>query len=368
MPARRPDIDRYLAANPGVERDTARKRLNRGAETPAPAEPVLDRKERAELEELRKRFEAQEEIAGRRINARSVAIEEHEPGSPGMPMTIWSDWHWGETVRKEDMGGRNEFNYDIACERVDNLVNRTISLLMDYAGTDPVYNGIYVCLGGDMISGGIHDELVETNWAPAVGQAFQVQEVLAGALEAMADQFGKVFVPCVVGNHGRNAKRPRAKLAIHENSEYWLYKSLEKHFADDERFHFTVATSSDVDFSVYGHRFRLTHGDTLGVKGGDGQIGALGPITRGVLKTNASDREIGLGFDTAIIGHWHSYQPRGALIRAIVNGTLKGHDEYALRFLRAPYNRPSQALWLMSPKHGIAAQWEVFCDEPREKR
>lgn len=360
-----------LSSHPETVARRARLAAQRARERVSvpPAEPKddLSKKERAELEHLRERFRAQEETAGRRINTRSVPIGEHEPGSPGLPMTIWSDWHWGETVRKEDMGGRNEFNYEIACERVDRLVNRTIAILMGYAGSNPVYKGIYVCLGGDMISGGIHDELVETNWAPAVGQAFQVQEVLAGALEAMADRFGEVYVPCVVGNHGRNAKRPRAKLAIHENSEYWLYKSLEKHFANDPRFHFTVATSSDVDFSVYGHRFRLTHGDTLGVKGGDGQIGALGPIVRGILKTNASDREIGLEFDTCIMGHWHSYQPRGSLIRGIVNGTLKGHDEYALRFLRASYNRPSQALWLVSPKHGIAAQWEVFCDEQRGK-
>ncbi len=328
-----------------------------------PASPeVLPPKERAELEDLRKRFAAQEEIAGRRFEPRVVPVSRHSPRSPGMPMTIWSDWHWGETVRLDDMGGRNEFTHEIALRRVDALVDRTVHILRDYGGRAPEYPGIYVCLGGDMMSGGIHDELVETNWAPGVGQAFQLHEVLAGALLAMADEFGEVHVPCVVGNHGRNAKRPRAKLAIHENSEYWLYLALERHFASDDRFHFTVATSSDIDMVVYDHRFRLTHGDTLGVKGGDGQIGALGPIVRGVLKTNAADREINLGFDTAIIGHWHSYQARGSLVRAIVNGTLKGYDEYAYRFLRAPFGRPSQALWLVTPKYGIAAQWEVYCD------
>ena len=317
--------------------------------------------DKQELAELRARFAAQEELSRSRFTPRVIEPTVHGPGAPGFPMTIWSDWHWGEVVRLDEVGGLNEFNYEIALARVDRLVNATIGLLRDYAGKNPDYPGIYICLGGDMLSGGIHDELVETNWCPAVGQGFQVKEVLAGALLRMADEFGTVHVPCVVGNHGRNAKRPRAKLRIHENSEYWLYKALETHFASDRRFHFVVSEQTDVDLVVYGHKFKLSHGDALGVKGGDGQVGALGPIVRGALKTNASERYVRREFDTLIIGHWHSYQPRGALVPCIVNGTLKGYDEYARTFLRAPYNKPSQALWLVSPKHGIAAQWEVDC-------
>lgn len=318
--------------------------------------------EREELEELRRRFAAQEELSRSRFTPRIIPAASHSAGAPGFPVTIWSDWHWGEVVRLDEVGGVNEFNEDIALRRVDNLVNGTVTLLREYAGQMPEYPGIYVCLGGDFFSGSIHDELVETNWCPVAGQAFQLKEVIAGALIRLADEFGDVHVPCVVGNHGRNAKRPRAKLRVQENSEYWLYRALAGHFAGDKRFHFVVAEQTDVDFEIYGHRFKLTHGDALGVKGGDGQVGALGPIVRGTLKTNASERQVRREFDTLIIGHWHSYQPRGQLVPCIVNGTLKGYDEYARTFLRAPYGRPSQALWLVSPKHGIGAQWEVFCE------
>lgn len=324
---------------------------------------ALSGAERTELEKLRKTFAAQEEQSKRRFDVRKIPAEKyHKANSPGMPLTNWSDWHCGEPVSRYETAGMNEFTYDIFLRRVDNLVNRTIRLLRNYGGLRPSYTGIWCCLGGDMMSGGIHDELVETNWAPAVGQGFQLHGVLAGALLRLADEFGEVWVPCVVGNHGRNARKPRAKLRIHENSEYWLYKALEAHFANDKRFHFMVSEQTDVDFEIYGHRFKLTHGDALGVRGGDGIIGAIGPIMRGALKTNNADAQIGRDFDTLIIGHWHSYQPRGALFPAMVNGTLKGYDEYARVFLRARYSRPSQGLALVSPKHGIAAQWEVHCD------
>ena len=329
------------------------------AEANSALDALMARSERQELERLRADEVARERASRKRFEPRVIPVEDHLAESPGFPMTMWSDWHWGETVDLDETGGVNEFNLDIALARVDRLVNGTINLLRNYGGLSPSYPGIYVCLGGDILSGGIHDELVETNWAPAVGQAFEAAAVIAGGLQRMAEEFGNVYVPCVVGNHGRNAKKPRAKLRIRENSEYYLYKALERHFADDPRIHFTVAEQTDVNFEVYGHRFLLTHGDALGTKGGDGIIGAIGPIQRGAVKIGTAERHVQRGFDTMIVGHWHSAQPRGDLFPVIVNGTLKGYDEYARTFLRAPPGKPSQQLWLVSPKHGIGAQWSV---------
>lgn len=345
----------------------------RGARVPAtsasPAEdttPNLRAAERKELERLRELETIFHRVQNIRVSPRPINTEEHKADSPGYPMTIWSDWHWGEVVRKEETGGGedgNEFNHKIALARVDRLVSSTINLLRNYGGVAPKYPGIYVCLGGDMVSGSIHDELVETNWAPVAGQAFQVYDAIAGGLKKLADEFadgpGTVHVPCVVGNHGRNAKKPRAKLRITENSEYWIYLALAKYFADDDRFVFNVAEQPDVAFEVYKHKFLLTHGDALGTKGGDGIIGAIGPIMRGNVKIGRQQQLARRTFDTMIIGHWHSAQPRGDLLPVIVNGTLKGFDEYANTFLRAPQARPSQQLWLVSPGHGIGAQWSV---------
>lgn len=322
---------------------------------------------RARLKRAEKRvreLEHEEEAITRagslRFQPVSISAKEHKAGAPGFPMTIWSDWHWGEVVRKDETGGTNAFNRRVALARVEGLVDHTIELLRDYAGRNPEYPGIWVMLGGDMISGSIHEELRETNWGTVEEQALEVGDAIAGALERMADEFGRVFVPCVVGNHGRKAHRPPAKARVRENREYGVYKSLQKHFANDPRLTFYVPEETDFFFTVYGHRFLLTHGDSLGVKGGDGIIGALGPITRGTIKTAGSERQIGRDFDTIVMGHWHTYIPRSEASRAIVNGTLKGYDEYARLFLRAPFAKPSQALWLVSPKHGIAAQWPVY--------
>lgn len=282
--------------------------------------------------------------------------------SPGVPMTIWSDWHYGERVFPDQVGGVNSFDRAVAKERIARVIESTLDLCYNHM-VNPSYPGIVVCLGGDMISGGIHDELRETNDGSVQGSLLEVQEQLIMGLSAMADKFGKVFVPCVVGNHGRTTLKPRAKNRVYESYEWNLYCQLERHFRADRRIQFAIPNEADCHFTVLGHRFCLTHGDTLGVKGGDGIIGAIGPITRGAIKVGRSSAQLGRDFDTLLMGHWHTYIPRGEATNVIVNGALKGYDEYARLMLRVPYSRPSQALWFCHPKYGITAQWQVYADK-----
>ena len=283
----------------------------------------------------------------------------------GVPMTIWSDWHWGEVVSRAETGGANEFTADIARARVRSLVEKTISLAKDHM-VRPNYPGIVVCLGGDMITGAIHDELVATNWGTVQEQFLEVEAELITALGHMADAFGRVFVPCVVGNHGRGTMKPRYKGAIHQSYEWNLYTHLERWFAKDRRFRFLVPNETDAYFKIYNHRFLLTHGDNLGVKGGDGIIGAIGPIARGTMKVGRSEAQIGRDFDTLLMGHYHTYMPRGDIVPAIVNGSVIGYNEYARLALRVPYSRPSQALWFMHPEHGVTAEWQIYLDKARK--
>jgi len=284
-------------------------------------------------------------------------------GNTGVPVAFWSDFHWGEVVRKEETGGVNEFNRAIAKRRLKTLVDVTIDLAIHHM-VKPDYPGIVVCLGGDFISGNIHDELRETNEGPVQQSVLEVQEQLIAALTRMADVFGKVFVPCVVGNHGRNTLKPRMKHRVYESYEWNIYCQLERWFKakGDDRVQFSIPGETDAYFSVLGHRFLLTHGDTLGVKGGDGIIGAIGPIVRGATKIGRSEAQIGRDFDTLLMGHWHTYIPRGDAAPVIVNGALKGYDEYARLMLRVPYSRPSQALFFVNAKYGITAQWSVYLE------
>jgi hypothetical protein len=98
------------------------------------------------------------------------------------------------------------------------------------------------------------------------------------------------------------------------------------------------------------------------VKGGDGIIGSIGPIMRGSIKVRDQRNPDRPQIDTILMGHWHQMLWLPALI---VNNCLKGYDEFARLAVRAPYSRPSQALFFVHPQHGITARWEVFLEGQR---
>jgi predicted phosphodiesterase len=233
--------------------------------------------------------------------------------------------------------------------------------------TSPSYPGVVFCVGGDMITGAIHDDLRETNDGPVTLSVVEVEEQLIGMITMLADKFGKVFVPCVPGNHGRTTIKPRAKNRVFDSWEWVIYQHLKAHFANDPRVTIHVPNEVDAHFAIYGHRFMLTHGDTLGVKGGDGIIGALGPIARGAIKVGRSEAQCGRDFDTLLIGHYHTYIPRGDAVPVLANGSLIGYNEYARLMLRAGPTRPTQRLAFIHPKRGITVQWPIYDSTPTER-
>lgn len=280
------------------------------------------------------------------------------PHSSGIPTLFLSDLHWGENVRPSQINYVNQYNLQIARDRLKNCVDSAIDLLR-IISPNMEYEGIVVALGGDMISGDIHEELAESNDLPTIPTVLDLLSSLAGVLGHLADTFGNVFVPCVTGNHGRNTKKIRSKDRHHTSFDWMLYQLLARHFEHDKRLTFFIPDGSDASYRVHNTKYVLTHGDQF--RGGDGMIGALGPIIRGDHRKRSRNGQIDLSYDVMICGHWHQYMH---LTRLIVNGSLKGYDEYAYTN-NFGFEQPQQALWLTHPKHGITFRMPVYVDRDR---
>ena len=221
------------------------------------------------------------------------------------------------------------------------------------------YPGIVLVLGGDMISGNIHDELTATNEMNSMPCVLDLYGRLAALIEMLADKFGRVFCPCVSGNHGRDTHKIWNKDRHHTSFDWLLYNFLAKRFEKDKRVTFLIPDGPDAYYRIYNYRYLLTHGDQF--RGGDSMIGALGPLTRGDHKKRSRNAQIDMEYDTMICGHWHQYIH---LTRLIVNGSLKGYDEYAYNN-NFGFEVPQQALWLTHPKYGITFRMPVRLDEAR---
>jgi hypothetical protein len=278
----------------------------------------------------------------------------------GIPTLFASDWHWGEVVDPNQINGVNEYNVAIAQDRARVMIEKTIDLLKNHVAHSN-YEGIVFVLAGDMVSGDIHEELMATNSMEIMPTVVDLFGVLTWCIETLANEFGNVFVPCVSGNHGRNTHKIRAKGRNFTSFDWLLYQFLSKRFEGDKRVQFHIPDGSDAYYSIYGHKYLLTHGDQF--RGGDGVIGALGPIIRGDHRKRSRNAQIDMEYDTMLLGHWHQLIQ---LERLIVNGSLKGYDEYAYAN-NFGFEPPRQALWLTHPEHGLTFSMPVYVDRKKKK-
>ena len=276
-------------------------------------------------------------------------------GLTGIPTLFLSDIHFDEVVNPAEVEYLNQYNREIAELRIKHTFNTSLDLLTKKMHL-PKYEGAVVMLGGDMLSGNIHEELAETNEHHILKSLYDLSELLIQGIGQFADEFGKVYVPCVVGNHGRLHKKPRAKGRIMDNFEYLIYHLIAKHFRSDDRITLEIPESTDAQFNIYSKRILLTHGDQF--KGGSGISGIFPPLMIGRARKLQRQSAVNKGFDLMAMGHFHQYIHTENLL---INSSIKGLDEYAY-ISNFGYERPQQALFMVHPDHGITFRMPVLCD------
>lgn len=276
---------------------------------------------------------------------------------PGTPVLFISDIHAGEVVKLDEVMGLNKYNWKIMEARLERVFKTAAELLKEHLA-HTLYPGIVIVLGGDIVSGDIHDELKETNEKSVYDSIIPMASLLAGHIKGLRKVFGKVRVVGVAGNHGRNTKRPRSKGYVENNADFLIYQLIAKFLEDDKAITCEFPKSRDFNFTVAGRRFRLTHGDQF--RGGDGMVGAIGPIVRGDAKKRVSAMQMNRAemlYDTIMVGHFHQTVN---LPHLVVNGSVKGIDEYALGE-NFRFEEPSQTLFTVHPKYGINWIMPIKC-------
>ena len=178
-----------------------------------------------EISELR---EANKELMGHAFNLDNVKeiihgvnrpprpkppkwIAERGPHSnTGIPTLLASDWHLDEVVQPSQVNGVNSFNRVIAEKRVKEMFAKTVDLLINRM-SKPKYSYLQLDLGGDILSGHIHEELRETNEQPVSKTILFALDLIVGGIDFLLPHFPKIRVACVPGNHGRWDRKPRFK-------------------------------------------------------------------------------------------------------------------------------------------------------------
>lgn len=271
-----------------------------------------------------------------------------------------SDWHLDEVVDVDEMAGVNSYNRAIAAQRLERYYRKMAQMPEHFGGLD--WEGIVHPLNGDIFSGDIHEELVDTNEAPLLASVLYWVEHVAAGIDLLADTYGKVHVPVTVGNHGRRSRKSRMKGRAQDNLDWLFGHMVAREFKDDDRVTFQIPESYDVQYDIYDVTIHQEHGDAF--KGGSGIAGIWSPIARGHAKRSTAQSAVAQPYDILSIGHFHTliFGPQW-----IINGSLKGYDEYA-RISGFGYEEPAQAFAVVTPEHGVTWRGPIYvADRKAEK-
>ncbi|MBS0359870.1 MAG: hypothetical protein JSR98_00710, partial [Proteobacteria bacterium] len=171
--------------------------------------------------------------------------------SEHMPLLITSDFQVGEVIRQAETD--HAHGYDVATfrRRYRRLIETAIHLCFHHQA-EWTFPGIVYERLGDTISGGIHDELAETDELTPIEAVTVAAEEEAAGISQLAQAFGRVLVmECGGGNHDRDTKKPRSKQAGAHSFDRLVSYILRLKFQGDERVAFQGTESPDIWFPVY---------------------------------------------------------------------------------------------------------------------
>jgi len=270
-----------------------------------------------------------------------------------------SDRHYGEHVEASEINGWNAYDVSICERRVRRFMDAACELGRRWT-SDTKVDGVLYTMAGDEISGDIHDELRETNELTSLQQVEGAAALHVACLKQLVEEYGRVHVVCVPGNHGRTTKKPTAKRYGALSYDTMIGRLVAKELEEDERFSFDIADGPDIMTIIYGRNILTTHGDKIGTGGGKEFAGPVLPIIRGASQVRLQYSSVGTAPNLILMGHYHtSAAPPGIL----ANGSVTGMSEFGFG-IRGAYDTPKQWLAVLRSRWGLAERLDVQLEDP----
>lgn len=258
------------------------------------------------------------------------------------PVFFFSDLHFGETVTRAESLGQNEYDMAEARRRFAKCVDNMLWLRRSMVRDDNTCDNSLVVLGGDIVSGDIHDELKETNDGGLLDQCGEAVATIAPGLKALADVTpGVLHVVCVGGNHGRLTKKKQIKNNFQHSVEHiGVYHPLRLALGDlGGKIAWHIPRAERFIFDAFGRKISIQHGDMVRSQGGIG--GVLVPLTKWAVRDAKAD--------LYMVGHFHQAELFG---RVMINGSLIGESAYSA-WLGVESRPPEQVAFVFDADRGV---------------
>lgn len=277
---------------------------------------------------------------------------------------MFSDLHWGELVRPEEVMGINWYDKETAARRCELYVEVQADLVLNHLQGYRFDEGFMFALG-DAVSGDIHDELRETNLGPTFDHIFEVVILKVQMIRELLTFLPRLIVRITDDNHGRWQKKKTAKRR-YVNHSVEIGHILAGLFRDEPRVEFRIEESAFTIDDIRGHGFMSMHGDTFRAWN---QIPDYG-IERGDMRLSRVLAAHGREYEYFLLGHFHTGSTRDRPVgQRIMNGCIKGGDEFSLNVLHTS-GAPKQSVFGIHQKWGKTFQYDIdlttpFGEQPR---
>lgn len=268
-----------------------------------------------------------------------------------IPIVSLSDWHIEERVESGVVNGFNDYNLKIAEERAKKLFINLIKV-NTILSRDVSINDMVLWLGGDFISGYIHDELIENNQLSPLEAIRAAKKMIRSGIDfILANTKLNLIIPCSVGNHGRNTKKMHISTSYKTNYEFMMYCDLQDFYQTNRRVTFHINKSDDCYIESLGRVNRFFHGEQIKYGGGIG--GLTVPLIKFIHRKNQQQHA-----DMNFLGHFH--QNLYPTQDSCVNGSMIGLSGYGYKLGFKP-EVPCQAYTLLNQKYGYTIKTPLFC-------
>lgn len=281
-----------------------------------------------------------------------IKVVQNTKASESTAIILCSDLHYEDIIESDKVDGLNEYNTKIASQRFQKLFQNALRLIeINRHGTN--IKQCVVWLGGDLINGYIHDEMIENNEISPIEASLEVFKLCVSAIDFLVEQgnFENIVVVPSIGNHGRTTEKRRISTSNENSYEWLIYNFLAGHYEKSEIVKFKLSKSYFNWLNVYGYDLRFHHGDNVKYAGGIGGIGV--PLHRAIAQWNVARTAY-----LDILGHWHQVVSSKQFI---VNGSIVGYSPYSIS-IKASFEKPQQFMFLMNKKYGRTVQCPVFVE------
>ena len=274
--------------------------------------------------------------------------------SQSVAIFLLSDTHIEEVVDAQTVLGLNEYNPEIAKQRMDAFFVNAAKLTSHAQRSYHIDEVTLGCLG-DIIGNWIHEELMQTNAMSPLEAISAAKSMILSGLKYWHDNMNvsKITFVGVVGNHGRTTKKSQFANSTDVSLEYFMYKDIEEmaRVLGLHKIKFVIPKSEMAVVSIFGKRMLFTHGTNIKYGGGVG--GLIIPVTRWFMRLSST-----LKVDIAFLGHFHQsvYTKK-----FVVNGSIKGYDGYAFG-KGLDYEAPQQTMLVLNEKRGFTSYTPIYLD------